>query len=170
MKTFNFIETKRKYVVEVDGSFFYKNKRTLTMDFTKIEKNPSPNVFYDFTVISDSLEAAFIEFLGFRKKTQIEKNAQELYNYKELTAFFSSDAEIPTTEENIRKLLYYLNSQNWGGWRMPQMDIPYSANQYLINGTLITTIRFEQPILVGGELISKFKLGYKGALYSYYNL
>lgn len=66
---------------------------------------------------------------------------------------------IPSTVENITTLLYTLNSQNWGVWNLPNMEIGYSCNQYDCNGKIATTIVLDRPIPYDGELISRFEIG-----------
>jgi len=78
---------------------------------------------------------------------------------------------IESTEDNIRKVLYGLNEQNWGSWTLPKMTISYSANQYDCDGKTATTIRLASAILIDGEKVSKFKTATnRGHLNDYYSL
>lgn len=58
----------------------------------------------------------------------------------------SSLPVIPATVENIRILLHYLNTINWGSWTLPQLTVGYSANQYDCDGKTATTIILQEPV------------------------
>ena len=93
------------------------------------------------------------------KATQETKQAE---NWNEL----SSLEIIPATHENIRIVLKYLHTQNWGGWELPRMALSYSAAQYDCDGVTATTMKFDKKI----DGISKFKVGGKfGHLNQYTN-
>ena len=75
-----------------------------------------------------------------------------------------SEGNIPTTVENVRLVLAYLNQQNWGSWNLPKMTISYSAHQYDCDGCLATTIKLDKPISdenFGIENETMFKIGGK---------
>lgn len=60
---------------------------------------------------------------------------------------------------NICLLLEFLNTQNWGGWKLPKMTIGYSCAQYDCDGKQATTIKLDEPIEYNGKLVSKFEVG-----------
>lgn len=60
---------------------------------------------------------------------------------------------------NIYLLLEYLNTQNWGGWKLPTMTIGYSCAQYDCDGKQATTIKLDEPIDYDGEMQSWFEVG-----------
>lgn len=82
--------------------------------------------------------------------------AQYLKDYAALTEKYDT---IPTTIENLRIVMHYLNSMNWGLWRLPKMDKAYSANQYQQGSGTITTLTFDESILIRGGRCRKFKCG-----------
>ena len=73
-----------------------------------------------------------------RKNTEIEKE------YKDL--LYTYGGVIPTTVDNLKIVLRYLNTKNWGGWELPKMTIGYSASQYDCEGKQATAIKLEQAI------------------------
>ena len=73
------------------------------------------------------------------------------------TAFSNEITE--ATIENITILLYYLNSINWGMWKLPKMTIGYSCHQYDCNGQTATTITLDKPIDYDGQMLTKFVVG-----------
>lgn len=73
-----------------------------------------------------------------------------------------SQGTIPVTIDNLRVVMAFLNSQNWGSWELPKMSIGYSANQYDCDGHQVTTITLDEAIECDGEMISKFKFGNAG--------
>lgn len=82
--------------------------------------------------------------------------AQCVNDYEALVAKYDT---IPTTIENLRIVMHYLNSMNWGLWRLPKMDKAYSANQYQQGSGTITTLTFDESILIRGGRCRKFKCG-----------
>jgi len=62
-------------------------------------------------------------------------------------------------KENIRRILLYLNSMNWGVWQLPKMTCGYSAHQYDCDGHQASTITLDEPIDYCGEKVTKFKVG-----------
>lgn len=87
-----------------------------------------------------------------------------------------ANGPIPTTIDNLKLILNYLNEQNWGSWDLPAMTIGYSANQYDCDGTLATTITLSKGIeyvdyFDEKSIVSKFKVGGKrGHLEKYISL
>lgn len=75
-----------------------------------------------------------------RKEAQ-DKAAKETYD-----ALLSKHTVIPSTVENIRIVLAYLNTVNWGVWELPEMTIGYRCNQYDCNGKTATTMVLSEPI------------------------
>lgn len=64
-----------------------------------------------------------------------------------------------TNEETVAALLRYLNTQNWGVWRLPKMTIGYSCHQYNCDGKTATTIKIDRPIMVYDEPGTMFEVG-----------
>lgn len=64
-----------------------------------------------------------------------------------------------SNEETVGALLRYLNTQNWGLWRLPKMSIGYSCNQYDCDGKQATTIKLDTPIIVNDEPGTMFQVG-----------
>lgn len=70
-----------------------------------------------------------------------KKEAKEAYD-----ALLLKYPVIPSTIGNIRVVLAYLNTVNWGVWKLPQMTIEYRCNQYDCNGKTATTMVLSEPI------------------------
>ena len=88
-------------------------------------------------------------------KDRLERERQMKSEFDE--AFSNEITE--STIENITVLLRYLNSVNWGMWRLPKMTIGYTCNQYDCNGKKATTIILNTPINYDGEMLTKFVVG-----------
>lgn len=89
-----------------------------------------------------------------RKLREEYARTEEAYN-----KIFSGNEVVETTPYNLYVLLSYLNTQNWGTWRLPKMTIHYKCNQYDCDGQQATTITLESPIIYQGEMLSKFQVG-----------
>ena len=117
-----------------------------------------------------SLEEYFLYRKNFNAERKIENEkfaAKVAENRKIENAKLqemNSNGAIPTTVENVRLVLRFLNEQNWGGWSLPKMTIGYSANQYDCDGYTATTIKLDSPISDEEMEITKetmFKIGGK---------
>lgn len=53
---------------------------------------------------------------------------------------------VESTLANIAILLKYLNTMNWGVWKLPAMTIGYSCNQYDCDGKSAVTIKLDEPV------------------------
>lgn len=71
----------------------------------------------------------------------------------------AAGSPIPATYDNIAVILHYLNTQNWGAWKLPALSVGYTANQYDCDGKSATTLTLDEPIMVGGEPVTKFETG-----------
>lgn len=93
-----------------------------------------------------------------KRKAEREEilRAQYLNDYAALTEKYDT---IPATIENLRIVMHYLDSINFGLWRLPKMDKAYSANQYQHGSGTITTLTFDEGILLHGVTRRKFKCG-----------
>lgn len=81
---------------------------------------------------------------------------QYLNDYAALTERYDT---IPATIENLRIVMHYLNSMNWGLWRLPKMDRAYSAHQYKHGDGTITTLTLAEGFSLHGETWRNFKCG-----------
>ena len=81
------------------------------------------------------------------------EKAKEAYE----TAFIQDVTE--SSPENIYTLLRYLNTINWGMWRLPKMTIGYACHQYDCNGKTATTIKLDSPIKYWDKPESMFVYG-----------
>lgn len=71
-----------------------------------------------------------------------------------------SKGTIETTVENVKIVLSYLNTQNWGTWKLPEMSIGYKANQYQIsNSQTAATMTLNKPIDFEGRKTLRFVVG-----------
>lgn len=67
---------------------------------------------------------------------------------------------IPTTEENLKIILDYLNTFNWAGWALPEMEIPYKAHQFNCDGTVASAIELSKSIIGGHKFCVNAPNGY----------
>jgi hypothetical protein len=54
-----------------------------------------------------------------------------------------------------QKALAIMASQNWGGWKMPEIDIPYTAVQVEDGDQTATIVTFEYPVTTVDGFTSK---------------
>ena len=90
-----------------------------------------------------------------------ERQATERQNIAETEyhQLFDGKDVVETNAKTVYALLRYLNTQNWGLWRLPKMTIGYQCNQYDCDGKTATTIKLDQPIKVAGEMGTQFVYG-----------
>lgn len=89
-----------------------------------------------------------------------QRNALIADEYNALKA----DGVIEVNASNLRTVLRYLNTCNWGSWTLPPLSISYSAHQYDCDGVSATTITLDTPISdeeFGFENKTMFKTGGK---------
>lgn len=98
-----------------------------------------------------------------RRKASLERTRQQLaaetMAASEYFSLFDGKGVIETNAKSVYLLLRYLNSKNWGTWRLPKMTIGYQCNQYDCDGKTATTIKLDQPIKVAGEMGTQFVYG-----------
>ena len=121
------------------------------------------NVIKRCEEVSEEAYAEEFEKRRIEKEAAAQKSAKcklqrELQIKSEFDAVFSNEIT-ETTIESITLLLYYLNSINWGMWRLPNMTIGYTCNQYMCDGKKATTIILDRPIEYDGEMLTKFVVG-----------
>lgn len=86
-------------------------------------------------------------------------------------ALIQTGTPIPANIDSIRVILRYLNTQNWGGWKLPALTIGYACNQYDCDGKTATTMILDEPIMIDGEKVSKLVYGApRGHLTKYYSV
>ena len=90
-----------------------------------------------------------------RERQATERQNAAETEYKQL---FTGDVT-ETNAKTVYAMLRYLNTQNWGLWRLPKMTIGYSCHQYDCDGKTATTIKLDQPIKVAGEMGTMFQYG-----------
>lgn len=85
-----------------------------------------------------------------RKRMAVSQSSREEIQRKEAKKAYdvltSQYVVIPVTVENIRTVLAYLNTVNWGVWELPQMTLGYRCNQYDCEGKTATTMVLSEPI------------------------
>jgi hypothetical protein len=98
-----------------------------------------------------------------RRKANAERERQKLtadtLSSNEYLSLFAGESPVETNAKSVYVLLRYLNSKNWGTWRLPKMTIGYQCNQYDCDGKTATTIKLDQPIKVAGEMGTQFVYG-----------
>ena len=90
-----------------------------------------------------------------RAEQTAQREAQAKADYERL---FGGEVT-ESNEETVGALLRYLNTQNWGLWRLPKMTIGYQCNQYDCDGKQATTIKLDQPIVVNDVPGTMFEVG-----------
>jgi len=90
-----------------------------------------------------------------------ERQAAERQNIAETEyhQLFDVKDVVETNAKTVYALLRYLNTQNWGLWRLPKMTIGYACHQYDCDGKTATTIKLDEPITVAGEQGTMFQYG-----------
>lgn len=90
-----------------------------------------------------------------------ERQATEHQNVAdaEYHQLFDDKDVVEANAKTIYALLRYLNTRNWGLWRLPKMTIGYTCHQYDCDGRTATTIKLEQPIKVAGAIGTTFVYG-----------
>lgn len=66
---------------------------------------------------------------------------------------------IDTNVENLKVILNYFKTMNWGAWPRIKMSIPCKFLQYDCDGQIITAVKISEKINCGDEMIDKFKVG-----------
>lgn len=110
----------------------------------------------DYHDVAASFYKAIDDERKAKEKRKAEREEILRTQYAALTEKYDT---IPATIENLRIVMHYLNSMNWGLWRLPKMDKAYSANQYQHGSGTITTLTFAEGFLLHGATWRKFKCG-----------
>ena len=168
MKILKTNKTDYKVVVNEDG----------TLTITNLRKNNTPIQNPGALIVSmggiesvlrsckdvseeeyaEELEKQKIDLEVAARNTAKNRLERERQIKSEFDAAFSNEIT-ESTIDNITILLRYLNSVNWGMWRLPKMTIGYTCNQYDCNGKKATTIILNTPINYDGEMLTKFVVG-----------
>ena len=171
----DFYTTKRYTYIVADNVTFQKKEqgypRVNEVPFERVEGHnfttkPAFSTEIEGEVIEEVIKDGYAKFAEFSKKSHQNKKNQNEQAKQALEADFRAleneikegkvfDANI----ENIRRILLYLNSMNWGMWQLPKMSIGYSAHQYDCDGQQASTITLDKAIDYYGEKVSKFKVG-----------
>lgn len=77
----------------------------------------------------------------FEKAKEEQKTTTDNYNH----LLEQCGGEIPVTYDNLKIVMRYLATQNWGIWELPKMSISYAANQYDCDGKIAVTIILDEP-------------------------
>lgn len=171
----DFYTTKSYTYIVADNVTFRKREqgypRVNEVPFERVESQnftslPIFSIDIEGDVTEQNIIEAYTKYCEFCKNAHQEKKKQNEQAKQSLEADFRVleneikegkvfDANI----ENIRRILLYLNSMNWGAWQLPKMSIGYSAHQYDCDGQQASTITLDKPIDYYGEKVSKFKVG-----------
>ena len=170
--------TTKSYTYIVAGNVTFRKReqgypRVNEVPFERVDsqnftEKPYFTAFVDLDseIIDENLNEAYSQFCDFYKRRHEKNKIQKEQAKQSLEADFRAleneikegkvfDASI----ENIRRILLYLNSMNWGVWQLPKMTCGYSAHQYDCDGHQASTITLDKPIDYYGEKVSKFKVG-----------
>lgn len=92
-----------------------------------------------------------------RRAEAVKNKGREIEcSYKRL---IEGNEAVPMTPENIRIVLAYLNTVNWGSWDLPKTDRPASFHQYDCDGHTVTTVTIDTPVEYRGMSVRRFKHG-----------
>lgn len=141
---------------------------------------PSKQAFFEKCISSEELERRIIsrqvsqsaeyQHAQFRKAVALVNSRNEMKK-KAYDELFMKGLPIEVNLANLRIVLAYLNTQNWGSWELPQMSIGYRCNQYACDGKIATTIILDSPIDYYGAPQTKFVYGApRGHLSNYHRL
>ena len=162
MKTF-YKETSRKVYFDFGGVIFmtnkdWSNKELVDISTIFLHDQQKLRIFQSgewlYLGDYDSVDEAYTEFILLAKASALVRKV-ELDLTKRLSAdkfkktldhLLSLDV-IPATIPNITIILKYLNSQNWGSWRLPNFSVSYKVLQFDCDGVLATTIEFSKTIV-----------------------
>lgn len=160
MKTFAQFATKRRRGFATDGIDLYKlvegsvhivepTAQNRQYEINRLMKSKYVRKFdnitdainflqesYHDTIVNDIVKKS--NYVDKSKAIQVEIEAE----YNELL----KSQPIPATIENLQIVLRYLNTVNWGSWKLPVLTIGYSSNQYDCDGKTATTIKLDEPI------------------------
>lgn len=89
------------------------------------------------------------------RQEQVQSSAAETEYHR----LFDGVDVIETNAKTVYALLRYLNTVNWGVWNLPKMSVSYTCNQYDCGGRTATTIKLDEPIMVGGSMGKQFVYG-----------
>lgn len=168
--------TTKSYTYIVAGNVTFRKReqgypRVNDVPFERVESQnftslPIFSIDIEGDVTEQSIIEAYTKYCEFCKNAHQEKKKQNEQAKQSLEADFRAlENEIKEGKvfdvnlENIRRILLYLNSMNWGVWQLPKMTCGYSAHQYDCDGHQASTITLDEPIDYYGEKVSKFKVG-----------
>ena len=172
----DFYSSKRYTYIVADNVTFRKREKGYPqvneVPFERVDprtftySSPVFSIDIEHEVDEKFIKEGYAQFCEFSKNTHRDKKNEDEKERKALEADFKTlEDEIKggkvfeANVENIRRILLYLNSMNWGMWRLPKMSIGYSAHQYDCDGRQASTITLDIPIDYYGEKVAKFKVG-----------
>ena len=171
----DFYTTKSYTYIVADNVTFRKREqgypRVNEVPFERVESQnftslPIFSIDIEGDVTEQNIIEAYTKYCEFCKNAHQEKKKQNEQAKQSLEADFRVlENEIKEGKvfdanlENIRRILLYLNSMNWGVWQLPKMTCGYSAHQYDCDGHQASTITLDKPIDYCGEKVTKFKVG-----------
>lgn len=120
----------------------------------KVDARPYDQVLAEFKQKLADAEAE-------RKRVAAENKRKESEIIKsEYDALLKDGGEIEVTPQNLRVIMRYLRTINWGMWHLPKLSQGYSAFQYDCGGVKdVVTIKLDSGILIDGKCVKKFKCG-----------
>ena len=171
----DFYTTKSYTYIVADNVTFRKREqgypRVNEVPFERVESQnftslPIFSIDIEGDVTEQNIIEAYTKYCEFCKNAHQEKKKQNEQAKQSLEADFRVlENEIKEGKvfdanlENIRRILLYLNSMNWGVWQLPKMTCGYSAHQYDCDGHQASTITLDKPIDYYGEKLSKSNVG-----------
>lgn len=135
------------------------------LQICKVDARPYDQVLAEFKQkLADAEEE--------RKRVASERKKKESEIIKsEYDALIQDGGEIEVSPKNLRVIMRYLRTINWGMWNLPKLSQGYSANQHDCGGVTVVTIKLDLGILIDGKCVRKFKCGVNDTyLHEYINI
>lgn len=146
-----YFSTKNMNHWEFDGREFQNLTSIGGLDFVKANAVEIDDINEVIASLNEQKKAIRERANAMRESQRLKEAECATNKYREV---FCNDVT-ECTLVNISILLRYLNTINWGVWRLPKMTIGYTCNQYDCGGRTATTIKLAKPI----EGISRFVYG-----------
>ena len=108
-------------------------------------KDPYGWISFDASTCDEALALYEAQRKEEIEKRKAEREAQDSADQAKIKELLELDV-IPSTAENIRLVMKYLNQQNWGSWTLPKMEIGYKAHQYDCEGQVAVTFQLDRPV------------------------
>lgn len=104
--------------------------------------------------------------MAMRMQNAMKKNEEIQGKYFALLDKYGINPDLPkeggaieATAENLTILMRYLQTVNWGLWKLPRLTQKYTANQYDCDGKVAITVILDEGIESEGKIYKKLQYG-----------